>query len=1000
MNQQTLRAAVRSALAAGLIASAGLPAAAFAQTGENPANLGKVEVTGTRIKRTDIETAQPVTQISHQQIENTGLTSIGEILQQISSSGSTLNLLASYGGNSNFTGGGTTQVDLRYLGSKRTLVLVNGHRWVTGLDGTVDLNSIPLSIIDRIEVLQDGASAIYGSDAVAGVVNIITRKQFDGAKASAYVGEYTDGTHWDGRAQKYDVTLGAEGDHKGIYGDISYTKQGAIFTGDRDYSKYPKPFPTAAARIARGTAGTPQGRFQFIPPKSSPLAHNSALCPEASFGTFSAPYCDVTPKKGTNGQSIADFKPFTRADRYNYAQDHIEQLLTPEQRLSGFLRAHYDFTPDVSFISEFLYNNRRSKQLIAAAPYGFAPNGIPVYIPTNQQYNPFGFPLSTSQPVDLGYTYTSGPNAGQPVAIPNFQSANRRLTEATHRYYEEEVNTYLFHGGFQGDFMLGDRSFSWDAGYIYSRVAEEDTNSGLVYNRAVVNALGDPHECAQHADCVPLDLFGGQGVNGTGTITPDQLNYIEMTDQNRTTVDLRSAEANLSTSDLVDLPGGPLGLAVGYEYREQDGHFIPDSVEARGNDTDETIPETQGSFNVNSVYGELNIPIVSQVPGFYSLSADAAARYSDYSTFGSTTNERLGVKWEPIHDLLLRATWSSAYRAPDINDLYAGNTFSDEDVSDPCSNYAHSGVSAAVVATCKADGVPSSYFQENAQIGTRVGGNANLKPETSISRTAGIVYNPHFVPGLSINGDYYKIELSNAIQPIGAQSLIDGCYVAQNAGDCARIHRINFGHIDYIDDSTTNIGGILTEGFDYGLRYRLNAGGYGTFNFLLAGTHITAYEQYLPGQKGGRQVDDLLGRERSGTAFPLSVPQDKAHFGVTWNLGNWSANWTVYYISGLDENCSDELDGTKFSMLNTGVCSHPVDHDPKKSTNHLGAVTYHNVQVSYTFPGIHTTLTGGVRNLFNKEPPPDPKAFLDGFDTSQYMALIGMFPYARVSVSF
>jgi iron complex outermembrane receptor protein len=227
---------------------------------QSTAQLGKIEVTGTKIKRTDVEQAQPVSIVTAAQIKQTGLATIGQVIQKLTSTGAALNTMDNFGGNFTFTGGGASNVDLRNLGAQRVLVLVNGKRWATGLDGTVDLNSVPVSVIDHIEVLQDGASAIYGSDAIAGVVNIITVKDYNGRSADAYMGIYHGNGHSDGKTSSYDFTMGTSNDKSGLVFNASYTNKEDI--------------PSAHLQ---GTGNRP-GRFlRQLGHPQRPLRHRAAL---------------------------------------------------------------------------------------------------------------------------------------------------------------------------------------------------------------------------------------------------------------------------------------------------------------------------------------------------------------------------------------------------------------------------------------------------------------------------------------------------------------------------------------------------------------------------------------------------------------------------------------------------------------------------------------------------------------------------------------------------
>jgi iron complex outermembrane receptor protein len=371
MINPTIRNAVRFALTAGVAASF-VNAPAFAADDDDSTKLDRVEVTGSRIKRTQLEGAMPVTSVTREDIDKTGLASIGDLLQELPSAGSALNT------NFNNGGDGSTRVDLRNLGSNRVLVLVNGRRWVniTGGSGSVDLNTIPISIIERVEVLKDGASAVYGSDAIAGVINIITRKDFDGAQANAQIGEFDEG---DGRGEFYDFSVGSSGSRSSAFFNASYFNQAPVMAGDREISKE----PTFGGGTNFGSSTTPNGRFRF----DADTAGNGTPCTTMAIqaiwcgGTFGATHTGAptgntafdVPNPATNpGAPTIDTDPndtsqfVAMTDLYNFAPENY--LGTPSERWSIFAQGRYDINDNVTFTTEALFNKRVSEQLLAAMP--------------------------------------------------------------------------------------------------------------------------------------------------------------------------------------------------------------------------------------------------------------------------------------------------------------------------------------------------------------------------------------------------------------------------------------------------------------------------------------------------------------------------------------------------------------------------------------------------------------------------------------------------------
>ena len=820
-------------------------------------NLGKIEVTGSRIKRTDVETAQPISIVTAAQIKQTGLATIGAVIQKLTSTGSSLSTLDNFGGNFTFTGGGQSTVDLRNLDAKRVLVLVNGKRWATGLDGTVDLNTVPSSVIDHVEVLQDGASAIYGSDAIAGVVNIITVKNYNGSEANAYMGMYNGDSHWDGKTQSYDFTMGTSSDKSGLLFNASYTNQDGILSKDRNISKE----PVIGLGNAGGSSAIPNGRFVFVPPASSP------------WFTFCGGTCDLTIKDGaTPGAGgklgMNDFRPFVSgnpgSDRFNYAP--YNYVLTPEERYSGYVQGYTDLADNLTFKADFMYSHRDSHQQAAPEPLFFASSSIAIDIPASQKYNPFGFDLNAADP-----------------ASANLFLFGRRMVENGPRLYHEKEDTSHIDMGFTGFFEMGGKEWDWDANYAFSKDSEVDINDGHFDVSHLRLALGDAALCAQVQGCVQLNLFGG-----AGAVTPAMLDYIKYTAQNQFENNQRVYNLDLTQGDLFELPGGGAGFAIGFEQLEHDGFFLPDSVAQNGYDSfnpGRPVLPTTGRESSQAEYAELDMPLLGNMSGVKNLDLDLAGRHTKYDVYGTSNTYRWGLKYQPNDELMFRASWSQGFRAPTIQELFSAGTNFSANIVDPCDAPTTSTV-------CAAQGIPPTYTQPNAQIDTLEIGNPHLQPETSISRTYGFVYNPDWAPGLNLNMDYYKIEVDNVIQPLSGQTILDDCYINGNAGACSLVTRTAFGAVQTLKDQIINAGTITTSGIDVNVTYALPSTSAGDFKITFDDTHIKSYD--LNGV-------ELAGVERGGSVFPFGVPRDKARLALDWTAGGWSAEYALRYVRSMVE---------------------------------------------------------------------------------------------------
>lgn len=959
------------------------------QTGTQTTALKAVEVTGSRIKRTSVETAQPVTIITQAQIKATGLVTVGQILQELTSSGSALNTFANSGGNNSYTGGGQTLVDLRGLGSKRVLVLVDGQRWVTSLDGTVDLNTVPASIIDHIEVLQDGASAVYGSDAISGVVNIITIKNFTGVEAHAYMSVNTGHGHTDGKTKTFDFTTGTGNNHSHIVLSVYDTKDDGIWeTQVPPLNFNPNRIPGTDYGYT-GSSALPQGRFVFIPPTDStpndpnngPAASTgltSAQCPTANFGSTSSPEyypnCDLTLPFGSKGGSPSDYVPFLPQDHFdNYAP--YNYLRTPDERFGVYTAGHYNLADNLTLTGTVLYSHRESQQQAAPTPLFFASSSIATDIAANNKYNPFGFNLNTNQAI--------GPGLLELLA--------RRTIEFGPRTYNENENTYYFKGGANGYFDVSGSEWDWDMDYIFSKDSEVDTNYGSENINNVRIAEGFPDACAAVPFCTPINLFGGQA----NPMTPAQLKYIGYTQQNQFENNQRIYNADITNSDLVNLPAGPLGFAAGYQYLEHDGFFQPDSVAALGYDSFNPkvpVPATQGRLSETAAYAETDIPLLANLPMAKEMDLDLATRHTKYSGFKSNTS-RAALKWQPTSNWLLRGSWSQGFRAPSLSELFAGVSNFSASLNDPCLNWATTSTASATVKQRCEHGfmgiapVPASYTtagtgNAGGSVNVLTSGNPNLTPETSISRTVGFVYSPSALPGFNLSMDYYKIEISNTMQIVGSQQIADGCYSRGNAADCSRIVRTSTGNIKSLNDAVTNIGGTLTKGVDINADYAFPVTSIGQFTAALNATFVQTFEQFVPNANGGVTVTSLAGRQLNlgGNVYPDAMPRWRAKASLTWTSGNWTALWDMRFVSSLQEACSSSEDNTPYSLTNTGQCSNPNHTDNSLSTNRMPNTVYNDAQVKYDYDPAKMSFTFGVKNLFNKFPGNNPL----GFESSLY----------------
>jgi len=935
-----------SALILGLALLA--PPAALAAE-EEDAVFEEILVTGSRIRTNPLDKGAPVLNVTAEDIDKSGLTSLGDFLQRLPGSGSALNTKFNSSGNFGFPpdgggiGAGAAQVDLRNLGSKRVLVLVDGVRWVhgssaSGVSGATDLNTIPTSVIERIEVLQDGASAIYGSDAIAGVVNIITKKSQDGFDASAYVGAYDRG---DGETQEYQVSWGQQTDKMNIFVSLSYTKQDRVSAADIPISQ----FPTAGATSCEAggcSSGTPQGRFFLTDPNTG-----TGLDLTINDGVTGIPSYDPLDPGGPGD----DFHPFATADRFNFAPFNL--VLTPSERVGVYSQVSYAIDDNINMNFKALFNNRQSTNQAAPEPLFIGPeagNGNlldTISVHEDNPFNPFGFTVD---------------------ATTNSFFFGRRPLEAGPRIFEQTVNTWYFSGGFDGAFEAGDRNFYWDVTAAYSKNRADQVKHGAFNSRHLKVALDDPAVCAATPGCVPFNFFGGQG-SGDGTITQEMLDWVTFIQKDLSEQTLFDVTANLS-GEIIDLPAGPIGFAVGVEYREQSGFFIPDSIVTAGESAGVPSGPTDGSFDSKEFYAEINLPIVRDTPFADLLDLNAAVRFSDYNTFGSNSTFKFGGKWRPMERLLIRASWSEGFRAPNIGELFGTFSRFDQTLTDPCSDFNNTGASAATIANCIAGGVPAdgSYAQFNPQISVITGGNTNLEPEESESWSVGGVWSPDIGEGsLTVEVNYYDIKLDNAISPPDAQIKLSRCFDDGDSVACQGISRTPGGVINGFDTTLQNIGGIRTSGLDFSLNYLSPDTDVGQFGLVWTNTLLFKYERLTEGASG-LISERLEGTERGDPE--QGFPEWKSTGILSWYKDDWTVSWTGRYIGGVTE-------------VNAG-------------DNEMSAILYNDLQVTWTPEGSGFGVTVGVNNIFDKDPALCTSCALNGFDGSLH-DVPGQFGYLRVT---
>ncbi len=954
MKTSLLRDAIRTALVTGATLAVALPA--FAQDSA-ATTLDRIEVTGSRIRQVDIETAQPVQTITRADIEGQGFSTVSDILQNLTAAGSPSISRSDALSSGEAVGG--QYIDLRNLGANRTLVLVNGKRLGITTNGLQDVASIPSVMVERIDILKDGASSIYGSDAMAGVVNIITRKNFDGLEANAYFGQYGEG---DGTKENYDFIMGFAGERGSITIAAEQHKEEGVWARDRWFSRDSYPGFPERSNSAVGQWGSYNNNSGLIQrnPDGTPIL-------DADGNTRPMPADWYAPDRGGNALGGA-FHPQTDADTSNAAEQM--HVLTPLERRSLYVNGQYDITENVRFSTDFGYNRRVSTAQIAGYPLQSTVVGIPMS--GDSYFNPLG----DGREVDW-----------------------RRRGWESPRITESELTTWRFTASLEGMFEVADRYFDWEAGYLYNKNELTKISNGNFYLPNVRNAVGPSFldsatgqvVCGTPGNvivgCTPWNPFAGFGTGAVANSLDDEAvrAYLFKQEHALGETETTSYFANLAGS-IVTLPAGDLGFAVGYEHRKEQGGYSPDAISQTGDSTNLAAGPTYGSYSVDEFYAELAVPLLADMAFARELSISLASRYSDFDTFGDTTNSKFGIKWRPIDDLLVRGTWAEGFRAPTVSNLYGGGsqTFT-QGFRDPCDSLYGT---AAGTARCLAD-VAADYRQlqqgfiptEGPSAQTPVpftsGSNPLLSPETSRSKTLGLVYSPSYVEGLSLALDWWNIRIDSTLVSDTPNQMLSDCYISLIESRCQGFSRDPVtGIVNDLTYGLRNAGYQETEGYDFDVSYRMqtsfgNIGAnwqntYVSKNNLKTTNEVTTPESVYVGFEGNFRL--------------------RSNLNLSWENGPVSASWGMRYYSSMKEECNF---GTSM-ICNIPEYAAPDTQGQIVPMNQTGSNTFHDVQVAVKMPW-DATVSVGANNVFNHYAAPSYEqanssfAYYGGFDIGRFV---------------
>ncbi|MDE2150310.1 MAG: TonB-dependent receptor [Gammaproteobacteria bacterium] len=912
------------------VAQAGPAASANANAGKAPVELRGIEVTGSRIKQPSLTASAALQVVNSKELKFEGTVNVDSLLNNLPQVYATSTSAID-------TQGSAATIDLRGLGTNRTLVLVDGKRLVPGdptsFGGTAaNVNFIPAALVDRVEVLTGGASAVYGSDAISGVVNFIMKKDFDGFEVDGQWSR-TDS----GDATNYTTTLLWGSNFSGGDGNVTlyagYTRFDALTQDARDFSQFDLGTSSDGTRHVKIGSGTvPAGRI---------ISYDQP---------YGAPYSDVID----NPNGSRTLVPFD-GKRFNFNPFNFLQRPDKRYRLGGFAHRRFNEHADVYGSAMFMTDELNNQ---------FAPSGTFFLPHTINCDNPL---LSAQERGILC------PNPGQTQATV---ASAKRTVEFGARQENLRNTEYRIVFGLRGA-IVDDLSYDVsaqrsEATLTLAHLNDLSTARTQQALQVTTDSSGNPVCIDPSGGCVPFDLFQ------LGAITPAQKGFVGALglQQGNTVEQVVTAAVNgdLTPYGIVSpLAHNGVGFAGGFEYRTETLDFRPDQEFASGDLSGESgpSPPVNGGFQVRDWFGELQLPIVENRPFVKELGFDTAYRLSNYSSAARYTHAyKFGLRYSPTEDVGLRASWNRAVRAPDVNELFFPASVTTFGGNDPCAG----ATPTATLAQCERSGVTPAQFGtilqcSAGQCNAQIGGNPNLQPEKSITRQAGIVLTPRFLKGFTGTIDYYNIVLSGAIGTIPPQTVLGECL--QNGQFCDQIHRGIRGTLfgaptSFISATNLNTGLLKERGVDFSFNYvrylaDLGLGDNGQVLFNFAGTYISAFDEK---NTPTSPQFDCAGRFGQVCGRPKARWRHKAR--LTWEnpMGAvpgfaLSLQWRYIDSTALDAN------NTNNSQLN------PAQNGFNRIDAVIPSKQYLDLAMTYQLP-ISTqdvTLRFGINNLGAEGPP-------------------------------
>ncbi len=891
-----------------------------------------IVVTGSRIRRPDLESASPVAVIDAQQIQSQGIVNTQDLLQKLPQVG----IPGLSRTNSNFltSGNGVATIDLRNLGDSRTLVLVNGRRFVPGVAGTsiVDVNNIPADFVERIDVVTGGASAIYGSDAIAGVVNYVMKTDMQGITARAQYGLTSRGDNPNYTASITGGTKFGQDDRGSIILNGTYSKDLGLLSNKRGISA--EDCSNLGCGPQSYSSYSAQGRFEL---------RNGA---------------DASSNNGGYASNLFSFNPdnsVVSGSGTGFNRNSVRRISTPIERYLAAGAAQYKFSDSVTAFLEGTYaKTKSSSQIEALALDSSLDVGAGYAID-----NPY-IPASIRQQIIARNSDGIADNDVTSIAF------RRRQNEVFSRSNTNDRDTFRIAGGFRGDIAP---KWTYEVSGVYGQLKDRTSSQDIDITKyanaldAVTDSTGTivcRDSAARAAGCSPINLFGYNTASAAAS------SYVQSDVPRSVAIKNTQFVANASVSGSpVTLPYGDVQIALGGEYRREKSSENWDALTNAGQNSGNQTPDTVGKFNVKELFGEIDIPLLKGLPFVNSLSLQGAARYSDYSTIGTVFSWNAGGEYSPVQGLRFRGNYAVANRAPNINELFSSASETFPAVQDPCDGvtaastgtYANACRQIPAIAAAVRNGGTFQYTLADTQsINGFDGGNRALQEEKGKTITLGAVIAPDQIRDFSLTIDYFDIKLTNAIGIVPRSTSIQQCLLTAQPQFCNNVIRYdNTGYIKTVNAQNINIADTKTRGIDVNLRYGRNLGFVtdDRLDLSVLYTHTLSYKtQSDPAAPAYSGVGNL----EYGAVF-----RDKVNATASYSAGPFSVNWTATYLSPMVDTVRDEF----------ADYAAQIDLDPTIAAhNEIKARIYHDVQLrARAGTDSQMEMFFGVTNLFDRKPP-------------------------------